>query len=103
MACASMFIPKKLILLAVLSQEYDVTVDYFVSYHGKSICDSWFSILNGIYETHTMRGENTLVTNTEELIQLLTKGLIECNKNSSQRNLHKKADKGLLFFDSLTF
>ena len=86
---------KLFILSAVLSQEYDLTVDYFVSYHGKSICDSWFSILNGIYETHTMRGENTLITNTQELIDLLKNGLIECNKNSAQRNLHKKPEKGI--------
>ena len=81
----------------MLSQEYELTVDYFASYHAKSVCDSWFSILNGIYETHTMRGENTLVTNTEELINLLKNGLIQCNKNSAQRNLHKKAKTGILF------
>jgi hypothetical protein len=72
-----------------MSHHFQVTVDYFASYHGKSLCDSWFSVLTSIYEVHSKR-ESVFVENTEDLISLLRNGLTECNRNSMQRNLHKK-------------
>ena len=80
-----------------------MTIDYFAAYHGKSLCDSWFSILSTVYKIHSMKEENTMITNTDELIQLLKNGLIECNKNSALRKMSKKSKKGRLYFHLISF
>ena len=78
----------------MLSKHFEVTVDFFASYHGKSICDSWFSLLTAIYEMHSKYHEDTMIASTSDLISLLETGLKQCNANTNERNKHKKPTAG---------
>jgi hypothetical protein len=45
-----------------------------------------------------MKEENTMVTNTEELIEVLKNGLTQCNRNSAQRKMTMKSKKGMILY-----
>ena len=70
------------------------TLNYFVEYHGKCICDSHFSLLSRYYEDYSSRAgySKEVIYTTDELLKLFRDAVNATNKSIEDKNKRKRAN-----------
>ena len=69
------FRSKEFLADILLLPNFDIKINFFCPYHGKSFCDQHFGVINRIYSSAT-KGENGVaVTTTDEFIQVYRNGV----------------------------
>jgi len=91
--------------LSELRKRYLISLNYFVEYHGKSSCDSHFSLVSRYYSRGTSVSARS-VRSTEDLMELLREkfstGKVNVSLQEYKREVNKTRDVTILRADNFS-